>query len=82
MKQKFFGVINTVYFFTIYIYIYISIPFNIIHLLIYNNKKMKFDSEKSVTKLQRMGCNVSTVEYSYINIIILSKFKGYPIVTG
>lgn len=80
MKQKFFGVINTVYFFTIYIYI--SIPFNIIHLLIYNTKKMKFDSEKSVTKLQRMGCNVSTVEYSYINIIILSKFKGYPIVTG
>lgn len=78
MKQKFFGVINTVYFFTIYI----SIPFNIFHLLIYNNKKMKFDSEKSVTKLQRMGCNVSTVEYSYINIIILSKFKGYPIVTG
>lgn len=43
---------------------------------------MKFDSEKSVTKLQRMGCNVSTVEYSYINIILLSKFKGYPIVTG
>lgn len=46
MKQKFFGVINTVYFFTIYIYI--SIPFNIFHLLIYNNKKMKFDSENFV----------------------------------
>lgn len=79
MKQKFVGVITL---YTSSQYIYISIPFNIIHLLIYNNKKMKFDSEKSVTKLQRMGCNVSTVEYSYINIIILSKFKGYPIVTG